>query len=614
MDSGDRRRLLTKACAGDIEAYKEFFSMTCAKACIVARCMSQGPGFEAEVLTKSYTSSFDGLPGLNKADGFEKLIFRTVVEEIGRNIAEKHTAAPTGGEAVHTDYVTLAEVSGDCSGTDLAKPGLFDTAFHIVTSLPEDLRLCFLAYYFLQIEPEETGRVLGLASDAVKTKLYYSVNFINSEAAKLRKIGYELAETNNGVLPMIIRLLDNAAQNDNTSSPDLFRVIMDTILPNAAETAETPRHTRLTANEPEKRTPPHRRRILYVLSVLLLLVGTAAAVVFLPDIITGRNKTPQTQKPDIAAETESDIITASLGAPNIIAYYELNETWTGPDGFIRGFKVILPAFESDSPGAMAINTKIGDVKEEIESEYKSIDNLHDYNARIECSYETSVYETIIGIIITKKRVNRQGETESLYYCFSYDYLAGKELAANDMAEKFNANAQQVLEDVNDVLKAEGFEPAGAQDIGLFIDQNGCLTAAVNAKNGAGKTVTKRFALSEGNKYKTPETTIVTRTSENTATKPIQTAGTTKPATKTTAPTTKTTVRVTQTTSQKRNYTVLTNGSNLNLRVGPGLEHKVVAEIPNKSTLVVDEISDGWAHTVFNGISGWVTMEYLKPVA
>ena len=505
-------------------------------------------------------------------------------------------------------------MSGDCPGTDLAKPGLFDTAFHIVTSLPEDLRLCFLAYYFLQIDPEEAGRVLGLTSDAVKTKLYYSVNFINSEAAKLRKIGYELAETDNGVLSIIIRLLNNAAQNDNTSRPALFRVIMDTILPNAAETVATPRHTPVTANEPEKKASPHRRRILYALSVLFLLVGTAAAVVFLPDIITGKNKIPQTQKPDISADAESDNITASLGAPNIITYYELNETSTGADGFIRGFKVTLPAFESESPGAMAINTRIGDIKKAIESEYKSIDNLQNYNARIDCSYETSVYEAIIGIIITKKRVDRQGEIESLCYCFSYEYLSGKELAANDMAEIFNTKTQQVLEDVNDVLKTEGFEPAGAQDIGLFIDQNGRLTAAVNAKNGAGKTVTKRFVLSEGKEYKTPETTVVTRTSENTATKPVQTAGTTKPATKTTAPATKTTAPVTQTTSQKRNYTVSTNGSNLNLRDGPGLEHKVVAEIPNKSTLVIDEISDGWAHTVFNGIGGWVTMEYLKPVA
>ena len=60
------------------------------------------------------------------------------------------------------------------------------------------------------------------------------------------------------------------------------------------------------------------------------------------------------------------------------------------------------------------------------------------------------------------------------------------------------------------------------------------------------------------------------------------------------------------------YTVTTSSSNLNIRSGPGTSYAVVGSLAKGTVISVTKISGTWAYTTYNGVSGWVSTDYLTP--
>lgn len=60
-----------------------------------------------------------------------------------------------------------------------------------------------------------------------------------------------------------------------------------------------------------------------------------------------------------------------------------------------------------------------------------------------------------------------------------------------------------------------------------------------------------------------------------------------------------------------NYITDTGNSTLNIREGHGTSYSVIGSVPNGTTLKVTKSDGKWAHITYNGISGYVSMDYLK---
>lgn len=60
-----------------------------------------------------------------------------------------------------------------------------------------------------------------------------------------------------------------------------------------------------------------------------------------------------------------------------------------------------------------------------------------------------------------------------------------------------------------------------------------------------------------------------------------------------------------------NYVVATGGSNLNVRSGPGSNYEAIAKLTDGTRVTVTQVSNGWGSVSVNGVSGWVSMDYLK---
>jgi uncharacterized protein YgiM (DUF1202 family) len=62
------------------------------------------------------------------------------------------------------------------------------------------------------------------------------------------------------------------------------------------------------------------------------------------------------------------------------------------------------------------------------------------------------------------------------------------------------------------------------------------------------------------------------------------------------------------------YTVKTAGSILNMREAAYAQSAVVAKIPNGAVIDVTKSVPGWAYAKYNSFSGWVSAQFLVPVA
>ncbi len=58
------------------------------------------------------------------------------------------------------------------------------------------------------------------------------------------------------------------------------------------------------------------------------------------------------------------------------------------------------------------------------------------------------------------------------------------------------------------------------------------------------------------------------------------------------------------------FTVTTNGGTLNIRAGQGTSYNVLGSLANGTSIQVQKIDGKWAYMTYNGISGWVSTDYL----
>lgn len=62
-----------------------------------------------------------------------------------------------------------------------------------------------------------------------------------------------------------------------------------------------------------------------------------------------------------------------------------------------------------------------------------------------------------------------------------------------------------------------------------------------------------------------------------------------------------------------NYVVSTGGSSLNIRSTPSTGGSVLASAADGTRLNITEVSNGWGKTTVGGVTGWVSMDYVKAV-
>ncbi len=59
------------------------------------------------------------------------------------------------------------------------------------------------------------------------------------------------------------------------------------------------------------------------------------------------------------------------------------------------------------------------------------------------------------------------------------------------------------------------------------------------------------------------------------------------------------------------YRVNTQSSDLNMRGDTNTTSSIVGRIPKGTIIEITQQLDGWGYTTFNGVSGWVSMQYLS---
>ncbi|MBP3414331.1 MAG: cell wall-binding repeat-containing protein [Clostridia bacterium] len=61
------------------------------------------------------------------------------------------------------------------------------------------------------------------------------------------------------------------------------------------------------------------------------------------------------------------------------------------------------------------------------------------------------------------------------------------------------------------------------------------------------------------------------------------------------------------------YRISTSGSSLRIRATPSTDAAQVGTVPNGVTVNVTEVSSNWGKTTYNGISGWISLDYATKV-
>ena len=68
----------------------------------------------------------------------------------------------------------------------------------------------------------------------------------------------------------------------------------------------------------------------------------------------------------------------------------------------------------------------------------------------------------------------------------------------------------------------------------------------------------------------------------------------------------------ETETESRPYYVTTQNDPLNMRELPGKKESIVGQIPKGADIEVDSVYENWGHTYWDGISGWVNLNYCTP--
>lgn len=107
---------------------------------------------------------------------------------------------------------------------------------------------------------------------------------------------------------------------------------------------------------------------------------------------------------------------------------------------------------------------------------------------------------------------------------------------------------------------------------------------------------------------TTTTTTTTTFSDDDEVSSSSSSSTTTTTTTTTATTTTTT---TSGTASYSSGTYVVNVDSLNLRADASAGSSIVSSLNNGAVIYVDNVSNGWGHTVYNGKEGWISLKYVE---
>lgn len=203
---------------------------------------------------------------------------------------------------------------------------------------------------------------------------------------------------------------------------------------------------------------------------------TTAVVTTLPEDTTG----VPTSTESAVSETETD------GIPQVITYFELNDTYPIDDYFDVGFIVSLPKIVSSKPGAVNINNEIDKLRVALVKEHTASAPLSSYDKQFKYSYTTAVYKDIVFVSLNTSYGLWASEYITANYYYAYDYKTDSTLSDSQIAGLFGQDMGWVLTQVNSALAALGAEPVtGVDKIELFVNEDLKLVADAKTESVMG---------------------------------------------------------------------------------------------------------------------------------
>ena len=188
--------------------------------------------------------------------------------------------------------------------------------------------------------------------------------------------------------------------------------------------------------------------------------------------------------------------------------------------------------------------------------------------------------------------------------FDYDAVKGYSAfgTADTPYESYNGYVTVCKNNKFGILKSDGTKVTDLVYDGATPVVNGMAFACVNGKWGV---------ISVEGEHTTGTAPDTENTTEPTTTSTTSAAETTTTVTTTTEKTT-TTAASTTMSSGKGDYKInLSADESASMRSGAGYDNKSIGSIYGGEVVYVDEVKDGWGHTVYGGIGGWFNLQYAE---
>lgn len=181
---------------------------------------------------------------------------------------------------------------------------------------------------------------------------------------------------------------------------------------------------------------------------------------------------------DLPSNTETAVSeTDTDGVPQVITYFELNDTYPIDDNFDAGFIVSLPKILSSKPGAVNINNEIDTLRIALVKEHSTAAPLSSYEQQFKYIYTTAVYKDIVFVSLNTSYGLWASEYITANRYYAYDYKTDSTLSDSQIAGLFGRDMGWVLTQVNSALAALGAEPVtGVDKIELFVNEDLKLVA------------------------------------------------------------------------------------------------------------------------------------------
>jgi len=197
------------------------------------------------------------------------------------------------------------------------------------------------------------------------------------------------------------------------------------------------------------------------------------------------NSPDLTTDPIVTAAPTTVVVTTEKPvpiAPNVVTYYQINDTYKVDEVFSSGFIVSLPNIVSNKPLAQNINAQMDKIRDAVKAKYNSVANIKTFREQYNYSYASFVKDNILFLSVFTAHGARASEfvTSNKYY--AYDFENDKIASNAVILQMYNINAAEILDTVNAELLAVGAAQINTTDnIQYFVKSDGKLWADVKVK-------------------------------------------------------------------------------------------------------------------------------------